>query len=95
MAQTKNLGKVAVTPRGAYSASAQYAALDVVSYAGGSWMALQPVSGVTPAAGQYWMQLAAQGMKGDPGPTGDSITVDGVSAQNGNIPLSAVVYGST
>ena len=33
------LGKVSVTPRGPYVSSAQYAALDIVSYDGGSFLA--------------------------------------------------------
>ena len=72
MAQTKNLGRVTVVPRGAYSAGAEYERLDVVSYGGSSWMALQNVTGVTPSAGQYWMQIAA---KGSDGSNGQSCTV--------------------
>ena len=72
MAQTKNLGKVAVTPRGAYSSGTSYERLDVVTYQGGSWMALQSSTNVTPASGAYWMQIAA---KGDDGSSGQSCTV--------------------
>ena len=92
MAQTKNLGKVTVTPQGQYNASAEYERLDVVSYSGSSWMALQSVTGVTPSAGQYWMQIAQKGDEGDPGDPGDSITVDGIAAVGGNIELDALRY---
>ena len=94
MAQTKNLGKVSVTPRGTYTAGTSYERLDIVTYQGGSWIALQNSTNVTPAAGAYWQQLSSKGDKGDQGPIGDTVTVDGVAAQNGNIPLNAVVYDS-
>ena len=94
MAQTKNLGKVTVTPQGQYNASTEYERLDVVSYGGSSWMALQSVTGVTPSAGQYWMQIAQKGDEGDQGDPGDSITVDGIAAVGGNIELDALRYVS-
>lgn len=94
MAQTKNLGKVTVTPQGQYNVSTEYERLDVVSYGGSSWMALQSVTGVTPSAGQYWMQIAQKGDEGDPGDPGDSITVDGIAAVGGNIELDALRYVS-
>ena len=92
MAQTKNLGRVAVAPKGAYNSATAYEKLDVVSYGGSSWMALQNVTGVTPSAGQYWMQMASKGDTGSKGDPGDSVSVDGVSASNNNIDLSAVRY---
>lgn len=72
MAQTKNLGKVSVTPRGTYTAGTSYERLDIVTYQGGSWIALQNSTNVTPAAGAYWAQIAA---KGDTGTAGQSCTV--------------------
>lgn len=72
MAQTKNLGKVTITPRGAYSSGSAYERLDIVTYAGGSWIALQDVQGVTPSAGPYWALLTSKGDKGD---TGQAATV--------------------
>lgn len=72
MAQTKNLGKVAVTPRGAYSSGSSYEKLDIVLYGGASWICLQDVQGVTPTPGVYWMQLTS---KGDTGATGQAATV--------------------
>lgn len=64
------LGKVTCTPKGAYSASTAYEVLDIVSYMGGSYMALKSVTAVTPSNdGVNWMMLAA---KGDTGETGDA-----------------------
>lgn len=65
------LGKVSVTPKGAYDAGTQYERLDAVSHGGGSWMALKTVQGVEPGtAPESWMQLAEKGEKGDRGDTG-------------------------
>lgn len=72
MAQTKNLGKVALTPRGVYSPGSSYEKLDIVTYGGASWLCLQEVQGVTPTAGVYWMLLTS---KGDTGATGQAATV--------------------
>lgn len=66
------LGKVACTPKGEYSASASYMVLDIVSYQGGSYMALKDMTGVTPSNdGVNWMQLAAPGNTGETGEQGD------------------------
>ena len=65
------LGKVSVTPKGAYDAGTQYERLDAVSHGGGSWMALKTVQGVEPGtAPESWMQLAEKGKTGDTGPQG-------------------------
>ena len=65
------LGKVSVTPKGAYAAGTQYERLDAVSHGGGSWMALKTVQGVEPGtAPESWMQLAAPGRDGDDGDPG-------------------------
>lgn len=63
MAKTK-LAKVAITPKGEWSVSTTYEALDYVSYNGLSWLAKQESTGVTPAAGDYWMLGASKGDKG-------------------------------
>lgn len=66
-----DLGKVSVTPRGAYDAGAQYAALDAVSHAGGSWLACKAAQGVEPGTDpNTWMQLAAPGADGKDGAQG-------------------------
>lgn len=56
------LGYVAIVPMGAYSPGTTYNRLNVVSYNGGSWMCLQTgISGITPTAGETWMQLCQAG----------------------------------
>ena len=65
------LGKVSVTPKGAYDAGTQYERLDAVSHGGGSWIALKTVQGVEPGTDpESWMQLAEKGKTGDTGPQG-------------------------
>src|SRR5699024_6896011 len=67
------LGKVSVTPRGAYDAGTQYEALDAVSHGGGSWMACKASRGVEPGTDpESWMQLAEKGDTGPQGPKGDT-----------------------
>lgn len=65
------LGKVSVVPRGDYSASETYYALDIVGYGGGSYVAMKEVTGVTPSNDQInWMQLSGPGLPGEQGPQG-------------------------
>ena len=67
------LGKVSVVPRGDYSASTTYYALDIVGYNGGSYLAMKEVTGVTPSNDQInWMQLSGPGLPGKQGPKGDT-----------------------
>ena len=62
------LGKVACTPRGDYAAGTSYEILDIVGYGGGSHMALKnDPEGAPSNDGVNWMQLAAQGGKGNTG----------------------------
>lgn len=64
------LGKVSCVPRGDYSASTTYYALDIVGYNGGSYLAMQQVTGVTPSNDQTnWMQLSGPGLPGVDGVT--------------------------
>lgn len=59
------LGKVACTPRGEYNAEAVYRRNDIVSYNGGSYLVIvDSITGVTPEAGDRFMQLAAAGKNG-------------------------------
>lgn len=53
------IGKVAVTPRGAYNPATSYTKLDTLTYNGSSYMALQPVTGVTPTDDGVNYQLVA------------------------------------
>lgn len=60
MSTTINV-KIAPLPRGAWSNSATYAKLDVVSYNGSSYMAIKAVSaGTLPTNTTYWQLLAEQ-----------------------------------
>lgn len=70
------LGKVSVVPRGDYNASTTYYALDIVGYEGGSYLAMQQVTGVTPSNDQVnWMQLSGPGLPGADGTDGtDGVT---------------------
>ena len=64
------LGKVCPVPRGDYSASATYYALDIAGYNGGSYLAMKEVTGVTPSNDQInWMQLSGPGLPGVDGVT--------------------------
>lgn len=58
---TYNLGKIGLNLRGNYAASENYSKLDVVSYNGSSYVALDNCVGVTPGsqdATNKWMMLA-------------------------------------
>lgn len=78
MAQAYNLGKVSVTPKGAYNASAQYTTLDIISYNGSSYLVLQGCSGITPPNPTYYMVIASKGATGATGNAG-SISVGNVT----------------
>lgn len=68
---TTNLGRVSLVPRGTYDSAATYNRLDIVEYQGSSYLVLEDgTTGVTPAAGQFYMLLAEKGDPGGPGGTG-------------------------
>ena len=73
------LGKVSLTPKGEYSPDTAYTALDVVSYGGSSWLALQNVTGVAPVEGEDWMLLAQKGDRGEQGIQG----IQGIQGETG------------
>lgn len=86
----KNLGKVAITPKGTWEASTAYEQLDMVSYDGGSWLAKKPSTNITPADGEYWMEVAEKGSKGDKGDVGtveaaSGLTVTGDASISGKL----------
>lgn len=89
MATTVNLGKVSITPRGAYSPSAAYSRLDLVWYAGSGYLALRDVKGVVPTDGEDYKLIVSKGDKGDKGDTGNTgspptITSQSIQYQVGN-----------
>lgn len=96
MAQTNNIGKVSLTPRGAYNASTAYEYLDIVTFNGASYIVLQSVIGVAPPNDTYYQLIAA---KGDTGANGQSPTIsvgtvsssgDSVSIENVGTNVNAV-----
>ena len=78
MAQTYNLGKVSLTPRGSYDSSHTYEALDVLSYNGSGYIVLQSCTGVTPPNDTYYQLIASKGNTGATGSAG-SISVGTVT----------------
>lgn len=70
------IGKVSLTPKGPYSAAAQYEPLDVVSYQGSSYIVRKPCTGITPQEGETYMLAAAKGEQGDTG----GVTMEQVNA---------------
>lgn len=48
MSATTLLGKVMITPRGAYNSATAYVALDAITYNGSSFLALSSITGITP-----------------------------------------------
>jgi len=71
-----SLGKIAFKWRGAYDAGTAYAAQDVVSYNGDSWVCKTAATAQTPAAGTYW-DLFAQGSANIGANAGELIYNDG------------------
>ena len=58
-----NLGKVSITPKGAWDAESVYSRLDAVTYGGDSWLVLtEGVTGVVPAEGADYTLLAPGGL---------------------------------
>ena len=72
MAKQYNLGKVALTPRGAYSSTTTYEKLDVITHNGSSYIVLQSCTGQTPPNATYYQAIAS---KGDTGASGTPATV--------------------
>jgi len=59
----RTLGTVAMTPKGEYDSSAYYEKLNVVTYNGSSYVALQNTHGNLPTNTTYWQLLAQKGAK--------------------------------
>lgn len=76
---TTTLGKVAVTPKGAWSNSTAYEVLDIVTNSGSAYMAKQAVpAGTALSNTSYWILLVEKGDKGDTGEiTGASASISG------------------
>lgn len=59
----RTLGTVAMTPKGEYDSSAYYEKLNVVTYNGSSYVAIQNTHGNLPTNTTYWQLLAQKGAK--------------------------------
>ena len=90
------LGKVSLTPRGAYRSGTRYTALDLVGHEGGGYIALREVQDIAPSDdGVNWMLLASRGGEGIQGEQGipgyvftPSVSAEGVVSwtNNGDLP---------
>lgn len=94
---TLNVGKVRPTPKGAYSASAAYAFLDIVSSGGGSYICSNlsgAPAGTAVTNTAYWTLIA---QKGDTGATGASptISIGTVSTGAAGSNASATITGTS
>ena len=90
---TTVLGKVTVTPKGAWSNSTAYTQLDIVSNNGSSYLAIQNVpSGTALSNTSYWLCLA---QKGDKGNTGEIVSASATVNNNYGTPSVNVTSGGT
>lgn len=94
------LGQAAYVNKGAYNSSAQYAPLNTVYYNGGTWVALQSVSGVAPGTDSSKWLCITQGIQSltfAPGATGymtvTLVLTDGTQSTV-NIPVGAIGDGT-
>lgn len=76
---TKILGKVAITPKGEYSNATTYQSLDLITYNGGSYLALKETTGNLPTNNEYWQLIAEKGQDGEKGEQG----IPGEKGQDG------------
>ena len=97
---TYTIGQAAYVNKGAYDATANYAALNTVFYHGGTWVALQAVSGVAPGTDSSKWLCITQGIKTltiAPGATGymtvTFVLTDGTTS-TANIPVNTVGDGT-
>lgn len=97
---TFTLGQAAYVNKGAYSASASYAALNTVTYNGGTWVALQNVSGVEPGSDSSKWLCITQGIRSltfAAGATGymtvTLVLTDGTTS-TANVPVGAIGDGT-
>lgn len=75
MAKTK-IGKVGITPKGAYSNERNYVRLDVVTENGSSYVCLKDCVGKDVTDTEYWQLVAEKGDKGDKPVNGTDYNTD-------------------
>lgn len=76
---TTVLGKVSMTPKGAWNAGTSYEPLDVVSYGGSAFLARRANSNVTPVEGDDWQMIAEKATIGNLLQTTGDSTEDAMS----------------
>ena len=95
---TTNLGRVAIVPKGTWNAATTYKKLDLVTFEGSSYIALQnnsnkPVSNTT-----YWQKIAQkgdqgiQGIQGIQGETGNGIASIELTNTSGAVKTYTITY---
>lgn len=87
MAETYNLGKVCVSPKGAWNAQGSYTILDAVTHRGGSYLATAASGGVEPGVtsnwANYWMVLT-KGITGVSARSNSGVTTMSVNFTDGS-----------
>lgn len=74
----RNIGRVAIVLRGEYDPTAEYEALDAVTYKGSCFILKRSCTGITPEPGDYYMLAASKGktpIKGEDYFTSEDIRV--------------------
>lgn len=91
---TKILGKVAITPKGEYNNATTYQNLDLITYQGGSYLALKETTGNLPTNNEYWQLIAEKGKDGEKGETGEQGEKgqDGTNGIDGKTPVKGTDY---
>lgn len=94
-----NLGPVALKPKGEYSNTAAYTRLDVVTYRGSSYVALQSLTGTEPVentTNANWQCIARKGDVGNPGQKGDTGPVgpSGADGKAATVQVGTVTTGT-
>lgn len=84
MSVTKEIGKIVMTPKGYWEKTKSYEKLDIVTYEGSSYVAMENITANTTEItnGSKWMLIASKGTKGQDGKDGKD-GADGANGTNG------------
>lgn len=97
---TFTIGQAAYVNKGVYNAGTAYAALNTVFYNGGTWVALQNVTGVTPGSDSTKWLCITQGIKtlsvaaGSTGYVNVTITLTDGTSSSTSVPVGGIGAGS-